>query len=170
MQPAEPTTSDAPRLMPHVSRKTRNRRTTQKVFRAEVTTGDGAMAATRNDWKSMPFPTATAVLTIDRRYASTEFERIKQGSVPQEMDDKWFTYYEEPWLYLHRSWTGFGVFRVRFEPTDNGAVVAEAFVSRDSAQYRGTDPGRDALLLSLLLDEYAGRDTQAAWEHYVGIT
>jgi hypothetical protein len=83
------------------------------------------------------------------------------------MEDRWFAFYEEPWLYLHRSWTGFGVYQVRFEPVDGSSHVAEALVSRDPDQYRSPDAINDALLLALLLDEYAGRDTEAAWKQYI---
>ena len=70
------------------------------------------MAANRNDWKTTPLPAARVGITLDRTYAADEFARIKEGDVPQEMEDKWFAFYEEPWLYLHRSWTGFGIYQV----------------------------------------------------------
>lgn len=82
------------------------------------------------------------------------------------MEDKWFAFYEEPWLYLHRSWTGFGIYQVRFELTDGGHRVAEILVSRDPRQYTSTDGDADALVLAVLLDGYAGRDTKAAFEQY----
>lgn len=125
------------------------------------------MAATRDDWKNTPLPAARASTTLGRTYTAAEFERIREGSVPQEMEDKWFAFYEEPWLYLHRSWTGFGIYQVRFEPAGDGARVAEVLVSRDPEQYTGTDGTADALLLAVLLDGYAGRDTEAAWGQYM---
>ena len=124
------------------------------------------MAATRDSWKTMPLPAAREVLALDRTYSAFEFDRLKEGEVPRRMEDKWFVFYEEPWLYLHRSWTGFSVYQVQFEPAAAGARVAEVLVNRDSEQYRGTDGTRDALLLSVLLDRYAGRDTHAGWERY----
>jgi hypothetical protein len=124
------------------------------------------MAATRDDWKTTPLPAARASITLDRTYSADEFARIKQGNVPQEMEEKWFAFYEEPWLYLHRSWTGYGIYQVRFEPADGGGRVAGVLVSRDPEQYRSTDGISDALLLAVLLDRYAGRDTTAAWEQY----
>ena len=125
------------------------------------------MAATRDDWKTTPLPAARASTTLDRTYTAAEFDCIRKGNVPQEMEDKWFAFYEEPWLYLHRSWTGFGIYEVRFEPTQDSACVAEVVVSRDADQYAGKDSTADALLLAVLLDGYAGRDTKAAWEQYM---
>jgi 8-oxo-dGTP diphosphatase len=127
------------------------------------------MAATRDNWMTTPLPAARAAISIDRTYTAVEFERLKEGHVPQQMEDKWFTFYEVPWLYLHRSWTGFCVYQVRFEPVAVGARVAEVLVSRDADQYRGSDSTLDALLLGLLLDQYAGRDTKAGWEKYTAL-
>jgi hypothetical protein len=124
------------------------------------------MAATRGDWKTTPLPVARASIDLHRAYSAEEFARIQEGNVPQEMEDKWFAFYEAPWLYLHRSWTGYAVYQVRFEPADGGGRVAEVLVSRDPDQYRSTDATSDALLLAVLLDRYAGRDTEAAWERF----
>ena len=128
------------------------------------------MAATRDDWETTPLPAARAAVPLDRAYTAAEFERLKAGHVPPEMEDKWFAFYEAPWLYLHRSWTGFGVFQVRFAPAAGGARVAEAWASRDPAQYTETDPARDALLLTALLDGYAGREAGDAWERWARAT
>jgi hypothetical protein len=124
------------------------------------------MVARRNDWKTTPFPAKHEATTLDRTYTGAELGRILQGTVPEVMEDKWFTFYEEPWLYLHRSWTGFGIFQVRFEPVGDGARVAEVLVNRDPAQYTSTDSTADALLLAVLLDGYAGRDSEPAWQQY----
>lgn len=78
------------------------------------------MTATRADWKITPMPVARAGITCNRIYSADEFARIQEGHVPEEMEDKWFTFYEEPWLYLHRSWTGFGFFPSSFRTCRQG--------------------------------------------------
>lgn len=45
--------------------------------------------------------------------------------------------------------------------------MAEALASRDAEQYTSTDSTGDSLLLALLLDEYAGRETEQALEKYL---
>jgi hypothetical protein len=124
------------------------------------------MAATRGDWKTTPLPAARKAIPFDRSYTAEEFAWVKEGLVPECMEDKWFVFYEEPWLYFHRSWTGYCVYQLRFEPADSGARVAEVWVSRDAEQYRETDDTRDALLLAVLLDGRAGRENQEAWNQY----
>jgi hypothetical protein len=125
------------------------------------------MAASRDDWKTTALPAARKAIPFDRHYSATEFERIKEGLVPGSMDDKWFVFYEEPWLYFHRSWTGYCVYQVRFESAGEDARVAEVLVSREPEQYRETDDSRDAQLLTVLLDGRAGRETRAAWEQFL---
>jgi hypothetical protein len=124
------------------------------------------LAATREDWQATPLPESRASLSLDRTYSNEEFARLQKGRIPEEMEDKWFIFYEEPWLYLHRSWTGYCVFQARFEATPLGNRVAEVFVSRDPEQYRSDNDVADALLLAFLLDDYAGRDAREAWEKY----
>ena len=128
------------------------------------------MIATRADWKTTPLPTARETLVLDRVYTAVEFDRIKLGRVPREMEDKWFVFYEEPWLHFHRSWTGFGVYQVRFESVEGISRVAEAFVSRDQEQYRSTNAKSDALFLAVMLDGHAGRNTEASWKEYIATT
>ena len=49
-----------------------------------------------------PLPPAREAIALDRTYTAPEFERLKAGHIPEAMEDKWFVFYEEPWLYLHR--------------------------------------------------------------------
>lgn len=123
------------------------------------------MVATRGDWKkTKPMPAACEAISLDRTYAPSEFARLKEGHIPKGMEDKWFAYYEEPFLYLHRSWSGFCIYQVRFEPAGEGSQVAEVLVNRDAEQYPGTDGVRDGGLAGVIMDGYAGRDTSKGWE------
>ena len=141
------------------------------LHRSTLVPGHGGRIrdGTRADWKTTPLPAAREAVALDRTYTAAEFERLKQGNVPKEMEDKWFAFFEEPWLYLHRSWTGFCIYQVRFVPASGGRRIAEVLVSRDPDQYRETDAGRDAQLVALLLDGYAGRDTEAGWKRYTRV-
>jgi hypothetical protein len=120
------------------------------------------MTASQHDWETKPLPAARTTIAYDRRYSAKEFARLSAGHVPRDMDEKWFVYFEEPWLYLHRSWTGYCIFQVRFEKAGRGFRVAEAFVSRDPEQYSSTDDDEDASLLGTLLDEFAAGDPAAS--------
>jgi 8-oxo-dGTP pyrophosphatase MutT (NUDIX family) len=113
--------------------------------------------ASRSDWKTRPLPASRVVLAIDRVYTSEQMAQIRQGLVPNNMDEKWFSFFEDGTLHLHRSWTGVCVYRVSFEPTQQGAWIAtRAEVNRHIEQYSGVDDDFDrsevvALIENLLI-------------------
>lgn len=95
------------------------------------------MTATRESWDNTPLPEARARLEVEA-YPTERMQRMAQGFVPAAMEQKWFAFMEGDWLQLHRSWTGICVYRLRFEPTPDGARIAEAWVNRDPEQYSTT--------------------------------
>jgi hypothetical protein len=125
-----------------------------------------ATAAARSDWHTRPLPAARAPIPLDRVYLKTEFDCIAVGFIPRDMDDRWFLFYEPPCLHIHRSWTGFCIFQVRFEPVAQGFRMVEALVNRDPDQYRETNTRRDALLVAALVDRQAGRESRELWDRY----
>jgi hypothetical protein len=110
------------------------------------------MRVTCSSWKTEPFPADRARLKLERSFNAVEREALQLGSIPEEMEDKWFIYEESGWLYFHRSWTGFCIYRVRLQPTPSGMEFAEAWVNRDKEQYTCADDAYDAQLLSWLID------------------
>ena len=81
--------------------------------------------------------------------------QIKQGLIPQEMEDKWFIYYSNSCLHIHRSWTGFTVYIIRFNEQDDGGAVAVDFrANRDPDQYKETKDERDKEMLTFVIDSF----------------
>jgi hypothetical protein len=67
------------------------------------------------------------------------------------MDEKWDVFAEGEVVFLHRSWTGNGIFAATFKPVDEGGWrVARAVVEHAPERYRGTDDGYDCLMLELV--------------------
>ncbi len=110
--------------------------------------------ATRESRKLHPPPDNRAQLDFREAYTSSEFEQIKAGLIPMVMEDKWFMFFEAPWLYAHRSWTGFCIYGVRFEASAHGATSVEAWVSRDANQYRETRIEEDQQILRFLIEAF----------------
>jgi len=79
---------------------------------------------------------------------------MKRGLIPRQMEDKWFIYFEEPWIYFHRSWTGPCIYGIRFESSTTGVLAVESWVSRDSTQYRETRTEYDQLIAKFLVDAF----------------
>jgi hypothetical protein len=91
------------------------------------------MPACSTSWKHEPFKEGIPI-PYQAAFDNQQFARLKEGFIPQEMEDKWFIYYEEPYLFLHRSWgNGQPVFRVSLRSTDKGAEVSEALWSKNLA-------------------------------------
>ena len=70
------------------------------------------------------------------------------------MEDKWFEYFENNILYIHRSWTGICIYKVRFS-TDRR--IEEVVVNRDSEQYRETNIERDKVQVMMRINSMCGR-------------
>ena len=112
-------------------------------------------AATRQSWKTQLIPVAQVDLDFARTYDAADTARIKRGLIPEVMEDKWFIFFEEPWLYLHRSWTGKCVYGVRFESGAAGISVVGAWVTQEEYPY---NIEHDRAILGFLIEhELLGR-------------
>lgn len=109
--------------------------------------------ATRSSWNIEPLPEARARLPYERRFDAAQHERLLRGLVPEQMEDKWFIFHEDGWLYFHRSWTGRCMYALRLRPeSDGGSAGDEAWVNRAPEQYANTDADYDTGLLAFLVD------------------
>ena len=108
--------------------------------------------AKKADWKNQPLPRERTTIPLARSFTSEEMGRIRQGVVPEQMEDKWFVYWQDDALFFHRSWTGYCIYRVRFSSADGGYRMFEADVNRNSAQYKEVSDERDAEMISYLVD------------------
>ena len=122
---------------------------------------DSERSARRDDLrKVLPMPEQHVVLRVNRVYAPGEMEHIRRGVLPKVMEDKWFIFYENDTLYMHRSWTGVCVYQADFVEDEGGAKVSRLLVNRDPQQYTNTDDDFDArqfvfLVDILLLEDYS---------------
>lgn len=82
------------------------------------------MIATSASWNHEPFIEGIA-LPLQATFDEALFDRMTHGLIPVQMEDKWFAFYEQPYLYLHRSWTGLPTYRLRFQRVGSGAKVTE---------------------------------------------
>lgn len=61
------------------------------------------------------------LLVVPRRtWSDHEWRRIQRGYRARDMDEKWHVFAEENVVFLHRSWTGAGMYEVTFAPADDG--------------------------------------------------
>jgi len=81
-------------------------------------------AAQADDHGSHPPGEVLQTITLNRRFSPDEMERIRFGFAPPDMDYKWFMYYRDGVLSMHRSWTGTCVYRVWFREQPDGSAKA----------------------------------------------
>ncbi|MEV0425536.1 hypothetical protein [Micromonospora sp. NPDC050495] len=69
----------------------------------------------------MPMPMPMAELPT-RIWSDEHWERIKLGYEARGMDEKWNVFVEDQVAFLHRSWTGNGIFEAAFSPVSGNAA------------------------------------------------
>ncbi len=105
-------------------------------------------AASRDSWKALPYEGAFRSFPCAEVFTADEWKRLRQGLVPEVMEDKWFVFFEDPFLYFHRSWTGELAYRLRLAADESGGRVEEAFASANVGM---TDPAYEGALASFLM-------------------
>lgn len=103
-------------------------------------------------WRIKPMPTAYKELALDGRYTAAEMAQISRGYRPQEQQDKWFIYFADEWLHVHRSWTGTCIFQLRLLPDEAQYHADRLRVNADPAQYTMADDAYNVSLLAYLID------------------
>jgi len=98
--------------------------------------------ATKESWKNIPIDKPKKI-EIDLFLTNKQFSKLKNGLIPQEMEDKWFIYYENEWLYFHRSWTGYGIYKAKLDKVTDGYIIRELWVERNKEKYNNEDDNAD---------------------------
>jgi hypothetical protein len=98
----------------------------------------------------------------DRIWSADEWAMIRRGHRSRDMDDKWHAFVEANRLFLHRSWTGLGVYEAEFVHVDGGWRIRDAIVCGDRSRYRRGSDEYESLLLEWLISRVllGNRDDQ----------
>lgn len=88
------------------------------------------------------------------------------------MDEKWNVFAENDTVYLHRSWTGRGIYEATFSPADGGGRrIAQAVVEGDPERYQPADDEHDCVMLELVLSAIVlGEQAQEAREKLIALS
>jgi len=124
---------------------------------------DDAMViiAKREDWKTLPLPEARAKLVWSRRFTADEWAQIIRGTIPGEMEEKWFIFFENETLNIHRSWTGRCIYQAICKQSGDEWFGAEAWANRNPEEYPETHDGFDAVFLDWVIDtQLLGRESK----------
>lgn len=107
--------------------------------------------AVKDSWNTKAMPEKSTIIELNQTYTKEQMDNMKKGLIPQEMEDKWFVYFDESEmkLYFHRSWTGNCVYILQFEEVGGDDSEGQQFlatrveVNRDPEQYTCTDDESD---------------------------
>ena len=71
-------------------------------------------------------------MVLKRHFSAQDIQRMRQGIIPRNMDDRWLCYMQDNRFFMHRSWTKFCIYIIEFGEQDTHLVT----VNGDSDQYR----------------------------------
>src|SRR5665648_70840 len=108
--------------------------------------------AIRTTWKNEPIDNPKRI-DLSLHFTDTEFSKLTSGLIPHVMEDKWFIFYENDWLFFHRSWTGFGLFKAQLIKDQEGYTIKEFWAERNQVKYSNTDDNSDIEMLLFLIAE-----------------
>lgn len=107
------------------------------------------------DWKTEPMPAQRVKLPLQFTLSADEADVVRMGFIPKQMEDKWFSYFQDNVLYQHRSWTGHCIDQIHFVPEGEGLRATHAVVNRDPGQYHGAADEDDVGRIENMVRELA---------------
>lgn len=115
-----------------------------------------------------PLPDLHASLDIHIPITTTEMENVRRGHIPEEMDDRWFIYVDEnDTAHIHRSWTGFCIYKIKFKPQKEGWAAVHMAANRNPEEYTNTNIEHDKDMVKNLLLQHLVRNRQNPMERLI---
>lgn len=112
------------------------------------------MAATGSSRKRLDPPAEREDLKFQAFFTDADAKQMMQGFIPKQMEDKWFIYFEDGWLWFRRIWTGVAIYALRLDGSPRGVRVTESWAHPDPEQYALKDTEYDRKLAAYLIDSF----------------
>jgi 8-oxo-dGTP diphosphatase len=109
--------------------------------------------ATRDSFGTLDFCGPFVPIPWQASFDDSQFALIRLGALVDHDDARWFAFFEEPDLFIHRSWTGICVYKVTFARHEHLHVVAQALVLESRELVELSVEFLDFLVHTLLLGE-----------------
>ena len=111
------------------------------------------MVVKKSDWKTMPIPVEKADLGYQKVFRAVDAKKIMSGYKPEDMDDRWFIYCEDSWVYFVRSWTGHHIFGFELAASPDGSsCVIASWANRNIDEYQSTSKEADIQTINDLIN------------------
>lgn len=120
--------------------------------------------AIQSDWNNLqPMARDHERISLDLAFTVQQMRNLRQGFIPVDQGQKWFLYFDDDTLHIHRSWTGYKMFEVVFEADGDSTRARFTRVNLDPDCYSGTlDEARETLLE--LLQYYSSDEAHEPYE------
>ncbi len=96
-------------------------------------------AIERKRRRCTPMPDRCVRVAMQRTFTPDEWRRIREGFLPEAMEDKWFIFVEGGAIHFHRSWSGLCIYKVPLRPVGDSFATDGALVNRHPKQSGGAD-------------------------------
>ena len=96
------------------------------------------MVAKKTDWEIKEFKD-TIRIDYTETFSNEKFQKIKNGFIPRQMEDKWFIYFHDGYLHFHRSWTGIAFCKVHFQKIETGAKITHILADSELAKLSNSE-------------------------------
>ena len=106
--------------------------------------------AIKDSWKNSPIIEPKEVV-FRRRFNDTEYSLLIRGLIPEVMEDKWFIYFEDGWLYFHKSWTNQGLYKAQITRIDDQWGIESFFVERSPEMNINANDDLDWMIMDYLI-------------------
>ena len=114
-----------------------------KSPKGEKPTPKETKVATKDSWNIEPMPDKHTTIPMDDTIPSAAMRIVRQGHIPEAMEDHWFMYCDETTIRYYRSWSGFCIYIAKYEDDGTNCKITELTVNRDPEQYANTDDEED---------------------------
>ena len=127
---------------------------------------DDRLSSVINDWLASDKPMSGVVkkdawksnelskphpIKANFRFTESQYAKIRFGLLPLQMEDKWFVYFDDGRIHLHRSWTGAKIYEAAIQKGEDCYTITEIIVERDMELYSNTDDNEDVRSFSFLI-------------------
>ena len=90
--------------------------------------------ATKSSWENHPIKLPVKI-DVNMFFSDEQYNVLCRGLIPKSMDDRWFVYHEDDWLYFHRSWTGIAFCKALLVKEQSGVFIKELWVEQDGCPH-----------------------------------
>ena len=134
-----------------------------KRFNGENPIPEKTKVATKDSWHIEPMPEKSVVIPMYVPISREAMCVIKQGHIPDAMEDHWFMYCDDSTIRYYRSWTGHCIYIATYEDQGELYRITSLQLNGNPEQYSYADEEcAKALFMALLTEEYGG-DASEYW-------